>query len=95
MAFFGQKDFDEVGDDGQLDQRAAGPQRGHGRELERGAGGFAAGNEVIREDAAGHGRERELVQSMAQFAARVTELEAPGQDHGEGRSGNDAELAQA
>ena len=91
MAFFGQKNFDEVGDDRQLDQLTAGPERRHGRQGKRNAGGLAAGNEVICEHAGGHAWERESGQGMAQLTAGVTELKAPGQDDGEGGSGNDAQ----
>jgi hypothetical protein len=34
-----------------------------------------------------------LGKGMAQFAARVAELKSPGEHQGQGRSGNDAELA--
>jgi hypothetical protein len=36
-----------------------------------------------------------MSQSMAKFAAGVAELKAPGQDYSQGRSGNDAKLAEA
>ncbi len=67
---------------------------GHGRELEGGVGGLAAGDEVIREDACGDGWQGKLSERMAQFATGIAELEAAGEDHGQGGARDEAQLAQ-
>ncbi len=68
---------------------------GHGRELEGGVGGLAAGDEVVRKDTGSDAWERKAGEGMPEFAAGIAELEAAGENHGQGGAGDDAKLAQA
>jgi hypothetical protein len=48
---------------------------------------------MVRENTGGHPWKGKMGQSMAEFAARVTELEAACQDHRESGPGDDTHLA--
>lgn len=95
MPFFGEEDFDEVGEDGQFNERWPGGQRGHGGALERRGGILAAGNEEVANRPLGHIRQGKVLQSPTEVTAGIPELEAPGQNYGECGSRDSAEVTQA
>ncbi len=93
MALLGQKNFREIGRDGQRHKIRAGIQAGQRREFERHAGRFAAGDEIIRENFGSDAGNGKMFQRVTHLAAEIAGLQSSDQNGGQRGAGNDAQLA--
>ena len=92
-ALAGAEDFDEVGQHRKLDQLTWFAALMHGRGWVGAPRGFAAGDDVLGPDAAGHGRERESIGAAAHVAAGIAVSVAADEDLVDGGSGDAAQLS--
>jgi hypothetical protein len=94
VAFLGEEDLGEVGDDGEFNQRLWGIDGMNRRRPERDVLREAAGNEIAFQYALGHGGHREVREGSSEVSAGVAVLEIPSKDHVECGAGHHSDLAQ-
>ena len=92
MTLLREGNLGEVGQDREFGKGRAGVERRHGGELERGVRGFAAGNIILFPNPLHHRRERKAGRGAGEVAVRIAELQLAGEDAGQRRARDDAQL---
>ncbi len=92
VAFFCEKDFDEVRGDEQLGEFFSGFVADHGLGGKGLGFRFPSLHKIAVDDLSCYLREGEGIKGPAHVSPGITQLQTPGQDHIEGRPRNDADL---